>query len=79
MSDNDWNFLVIGSDEIVLELSDYTEVVYGVICLGDAGVCFGCYGDNETLFQQTITGEVREFHTSLSSLHHPCHALRYCV
>eukprot|EP00972_Heterocapsa_arctica_P021020 3095915-Heterocapsa_arctica.AAC.1 len=25
MVDNDWNFLVIGNDERVLELSDYTE------------------------------------------------------
>eukprot|EP00972_Heterocapsa_arctica_P092982 13714034-Heterocapsa_arctica.AAC.1 len=62
MVDNDWNFLVIGSYERVLELSDYTEVVCGVICLGEANECFGSCGDNETLFQQAITGEVREFH-----------------
>eukprot|EP00972_Heterocapsa_arctica_P040635 5989236-Heterocapsa_arctica.AAC.1 len=63
MNDNDWNFLVIGSDERILELNDCTEVVYGVICLGEAIECFGSYGDNETLFQQANTGEVREIHT----------------
>eukprot|EP00972_Heterocapsa_arctica_P075745 11171373-Heterocapsa_arctica.AAC.1 len=62
MADNDWNFLVIGSDERVLELSDYTEVVYGVVCLGEASECFGSCGDNETQLQQAIIGEVREFH-----------------
>eukprot|EP00972_Heterocapsa_arctica_P050685 7451402-Heterocapsa_arctica.AAC.1 len=36
MDDNDWNFLIIGNDEIVSELSDDTEMVYGFICLGDA-------------------------------------------
>eukprot|EP00972_Heterocapsa_arctica_P105569 15553650-Heterocapsa_arctica.AAC.1 len=36
MVDNDWDFMVIGSDERVLELSDNTEEVYGVICLGEA-------------------------------------------
>eukprot|EP00972_Heterocapsa_arctica_P115966 16450671-Heterocapsa_arctica.AAC.1 len=63
MDDNDCNFLVIGSDERILELNDYTEVVYGVICLGEVNECFGSYGDNETLFQQTSIGEVREFKT----------------
>eukprot|EP00972_Heterocapsa_arctica_P071825 10609859-Heterocapsa_arctica.AAC.1 len=62
MVDNDWNFLVIGNDERALELNDYTEVVYGVICFGEANECFGSYGDNETRFQQAITGELREFH-----------------
>eukprot|EP00972_Heterocapsa_arctica_P071832 10610788-Heterocapsa_arctica.AAC.1 len=33
MDDNDWNFLVIGSDERALELNDNTELVYGVISL----------------------------------------------
>eukprot|EP00972_Heterocapsa_arctica_P053019 7806295-Heterocapsa_arctica.AAC.1 len=63
MVDNDWNFLVIGSNERVLELGDNTEVVYGVICLGEASGCFGSYGDNETPFQQAVTGEVREFYS----------------
>eukprot|EP00972_Heterocapsa_arctica_P038156 5617862-Heterocapsa_arctica.AAC.1 len=29
MVDNDWNILVIGSDERTLEFNDFTEVVYG--------------------------------------------------
>eukprot|EP00972_Heterocapsa_arctica_P014566 2145778-Heterocapsa_arctica.AAC.1 len=63
MADVDWNFLVIGKDERALEFNDETEVVYGVISLGEAGDCLGQYGTSETHFQQVRSGEIREFHT----------------
>eukprot|EP00972_Heterocapsa_arctica_P092640 13660944-Heterocapsa_arctica.AAC.1 len=63
MSDDDWNFLIIGNDERLLELNDGTELVHGVICLGEADQCIGTYGVTETVVQQVTTGEIREFNT----------------
>eukprot|EP00972_Heterocapsa_arctica_P076129 11229717-Heterocapsa_arctica.AAC.1 len=63
MDDNDWNFLIIGNDEQVLEFNYDTEMVYGVICPGEADQCIGSYGVNETVFQQVYTGEIRELNT----------------
>eukprot|EP00972_Heterocapsa_arctica_P083569 12312862-Heterocapsa_arctica.AAC.1 len=66
MSDVDWNFLVIGKDERALELNDDTEVVYGVVSLGEAGECLDQYGTSETHFQQVRSGEIRGVSYSLS-------------
>eukprot|EP00972_Heterocapsa_arctica_P110042 16203667-Heterocapsa_arctica.AAC.1 len=53
--------MVLGREERVLELSDNTELVYVIISLGEVGACYGSYGDNGTMFQPTVVGEVREF------------------
>eukprot|EP00972_Heterocapsa_arctica_P064352 9497345-Heterocapsa_arctica.AAC.1 len=63
LTDNDWNYLVIGNDERALVLNDDTVSVHGVVCLSDAGHCYGTHGASETCFQQIDAGEVREFDT----------------
>eukprot|EP00972_Heterocapsa_arctica_P113269 16436202-Heterocapsa_arctica.AAC.1 len=52
LADNDWNFLIIGNDERALELNNDTELVHGVIFLGEADQCTGTYGVTETVVQQ---------------------------
>eukprot|EP00972_Heterocapsa_arctica_P005575 823920-Heterocapsa_arctica.AAC.1 len=43
LDDNDWNFLIIGNNKRVLELNNDTDLVHGVVCLGEADQCIGTY------------------------------------
>eukprot|EP00972_Heterocapsa_arctica_P103781 15295110-Heterocapsa_arctica.AAC.1 len=39
-----------------------TEVVLGIVSLGEVGACLGTTGADEIPFQQDLPGEVRMFH-----------------
>ena len=61
----------IGNDERVLDLCDDSEEVLSIVCLGEAYGCIGTFGDSETVFQQTVTGEHRVFFSpsSVANIH----------
>eukprot|EP00972_Heterocapsa_arctica_P062561 9223231-Heterocapsa_arctica.AAC.1 len=52
-----WDFLIIGTDERVLEFTSDTEVVLGIVSLGPVGACFGTVGADAIPFQQDLPGE----------------------
>eukprot|EP00972_Heterocapsa_arctica_P105363 15526420-Heterocapsa_arctica.AAC.1 len=52
-----WDFLIFGTDEGVLELSSNTEVVLGIVSLGQVGACMGTVGADAIPFQQVLPGE----------------------
>jgi hypothetical protein len=58
-----WDFLIIGTDERVLEFHSDTEVVLGIVSLGPVGACMGTVGADALPFQQVLPGEVRTFLT----------------
>jgi hypothetical protein len=60
-ADIEWNYMIIGNDERVLDLCDDSEEVLSIVCLGEANDCFGSTGDSKTVFWQTVIGELRVF------------------
>eukprot|EP00972_Heterocapsa_arctica_P054572 8038976-Heterocapsa_arctica.AAC.1 len=60
---DEWEFLIIGNDERVLEFIGDTELVLGIVSFGEAGASFGHTGADEIPFQQVDPGEVRLFHS----------------